>query len=126
MCVGGAHDAHLQHVRKSNIRRELAAPCHQRRVPATSHPTTDNAHLKPPSGAPAAPRAASVRCGGAGKSSLESAQGDSASLIALRTAAGAPIAPPSPNPFALVTDAPVGVSRWWTSIGGISRAVGGR
>src|SRR5215467_3028538 len=126
MRVGGAHDAHLQHVRKSNIRRELAAPCHQRRVLETSHRTTDNAHLKPRSGAPAARSAAWMRCGVAGNSSIETPNGDSASLIALRTAAGAPIAPPSPNPFALVTDAPVGVSRWWTSIGGISRAVGGR
>ena len=40
-----------------------------------------------------------------------SPNGDSASLIALTTAAGAPIAPPSPSPFAWVIDAPVQVSR---------------
>src|SRR4029077_19935550 len=76
--------------------------------------------------ASAAHSAARMRCGVAGTSSIETPNGDSASLIALSTAAGAPIAPPSPNPFALVTDACVSVAKWWISIAGTSRAVGGR
>ena len=55
--------------------------------------------------------AARMRCGVAGNSSIETPKGDSASLIALTTAAGAPIAPPSPSPLALVMEASVKVSR---------------
>src|SRR4051794_15974875 len=43
-----------------------------------------------------------IRRGVAGNSLITTPNGTSASLIALTTAAGAPIAPPSPNPFALV------------------------
>ena len=67
-----------------------------------------------------------MRCGVAGISSIDTPNGLSASLMALITAAGAPIAPPSPRPLALVIEASVSVSRWWISIGGISCAVGGR
>jgi hypothetical protein len=47
-------------------------------------------------------KAARMRCGVAGSSSIDTANGARASLMALRMAAGAPIAPPSPRPFALV------------------------
>ena len=40
-----------------------------------------------------------MRCGVAGISSIETPNGDSASLTALSTAAGAPMAPPSPKPL---------------------------
>src|SRR5262249_36946909 len=53
---------------------------------------------------PAARKAARIPCGVAGSSSIETPKGASASLIALRIAAGAPIAPPSPRPFALVME----------------------
>ena len=52
-----------------------------------------------------------MRCGVAGNSSIETPNGASASLMALTTAAGAPIAPPSPRPFALVIEACVQVSQ---------------
>ena len=48
----------------------------------------------------AARSAARMRCGVAGNSSIDTPNGASASLIALTTAAGAPIAPPSPRPLA--------------------------
>src|SRR5258708_22674481 len=54
--------------------------------------------------APAHRKAARIRCGVAGSSSIETPKGASASLMALRIAAGAPIAPPSPRPFALVIE----------------------
>ena len=49
--------------------------------------------------------AARMRCGVAGISSISTPNGDSASLMALITAAGAPMQPPSPRPFALVIEA---------------------
>jgi hypothetical protein len=52
-----------------------------------------------------------MRCGVAGNSSIETPNGERASLTALTTAAGAPMAPPSPSPFALVMDACVSVSK---------------
>src|SRR6202044_3794672 len=70
--------------------------------------------------------AARMRCGVAGISLMLTPNGVSASLIALSTAAGAPIAPPSPRPFECVSVASLKVSRWNSSIGGISRQVGGR
>ena len=48
--------------------------------------------------------AARIRCGVAGISSISTPNGVSASLMALSTAAGAPMAPPSPRPLALVMD----------------------
>ena len=53
----------------------------------------------------AARSAARIRCGVAGISSIATPNGASASLMALTTAAGAPIAPPSPTPLALVIEA---------------------
>ncbi|MFD0648521.1 hypothetical protein ACFQ2Y_07435 [Streptomyces malaysiensis subsp. malaysiensis] len=50
--------------------------------------------------------------------------GRSASLTALSTAAGAPMVPPSPAPFAPVSVKAQGVSRWWITTSGISCAVG--
>src|SRR5579884_444167 len=70
--------------------------------------------------------AARIRCGVAGISSISASNDESASLMALMIAAGAPIAPPSPRPLALVIELGLGVSRWCNSIGGISCAVGGR
>ena len=52
-----------------------------------------------------------MRCGVAGISSIETPKGESASFTALRIAAGAPIAPPSPRPLAPVTEPAAGVSR---------------
>src|SRR3974390_512735 len=50
------------------------------------------------------------RCGVAGISSICAPKGARASLIALSTAAGAPIVPPSPSPLALVIELTLGVS----------------
>src|SRR4029079_16223846 len=71
-------------------------------------------------------KAARIFRGVAGISSIETPNGARASLMALTTAAGAPIAPPSPTPLALVMEASLYVSMWCSSITGISRAVGGR
>ena len=54
--------------------------------------------------------AARMRCGVAGISSISTPNGDSASLMALITAAGGPMAPPSPRPLARVFDCVLGVS----------------
>src|ERR1700722_3769008 len=70
--------------------------------------------------------AARMRCGVAGISLIVAPNGVSASLMALRMAAGAPIAPPSPSPFARVIVASLKVSRCISSIGGISWQVGGK
>src|SRR5262249_2049214 len=59
----------------------------------------------------AARSAARMRRGVAGISSIVTPRCASASLIALRTAAGAPIVPPSPSPLARVTDPSAGVSK---------------
>src|SRR3954470_590285 len=59
----------------------------------------------------AARMAARTRSGVAGISNSSTPRGASASQIALITAAGAPIAPPSPRPLAPVTEASVMVSR---------------
>src|SRR6266566_1532353 len=61
--------------------------------------------------ASAARSAARMRCGVAGISSIEIWNGESASLIALMIAAGAPIAPPSPSPLAPVMVSLLSVSR---------------
>ena len=55
-------------------------------------------------------RAARMRCGVAGISSISTPNGESASFIALIIAAGAPIVPPSPSPLALVIEFVLGVS----------------
>jgi hypothetical protein len=51
-----------------------------------------------------------MRCGVAGISLISTPKDDSASLMALITAAGAPMPPPSPRPLALVIDWVDGVS----------------
>ena len=51
-----------------------------------------------------------MRCGVAGISSISTPKVLSASLIALITAAGAPMQPPSPSPLALVIEFTLGVS----------------
>src|SRR5690242_1456499 len=61
---------------------------------------------------PAARSAARIRCGVAGISSISIPNGARASLIALSTAAGAPMAPPSPRPLAFVSEFGLGVSMW--------------
>ena len=55
-------------------------------------------------------KAARMRCGVAGISSMSTPNGESASLIALTTAAGAPMQPPSPRPLAFVIELALGVS----------------
>src|SRR5439155_21803534 len=67
-----------------------------------------------------------MRGGVTGISKNSIPKGESASTMAFTTAAGAPIAPPSPTPLAPVIVASEMVSRWWISIGGTSAAVGGR
>src|SRR5690606_36336810 len=47
---------------------------------------------------------ARMRCGVAGMVSISTLNGVSASLMALSTAAGGPMEPPSPRPLALVID----------------------
>src|SRR5438552_2683027 len=134
MGMVGTHNTHVQHVREGDIGGECAAARHQRTVLETGHGAADETHIAPCSAivlhsscpahgsgssyspcvlssAPAARSAAWMRCGVAGNSSIKTPNGASASLIALTTAAGAPIAPPSPNPLALVTEACVGVAR---------------
>ena len=64
--------------------------------------------------------------GSTGIWSKQTAVPDSASLIAFSTAAGAPIVPPSPMPFAPVSLKANGVSRCTISIGHSSAAVGAR
>src|SRR5579864_6859204 len=59
----------------------------------------------------AARSAARMRRGVAGISSIATPRWASASLTALRIAAGAPIVPPSPRPLACVTEAAVGVAK---------------
>src|SRR5450631_2331675 len=54
--------------------------------------------------------AARMRCGVAGISSISTPNGVSASLMALTTAAGAPMLPPSPRPLAWVIEVVLGVS----------------
>src|SRR5690242_13180076 len=71
-------------------------------------------------------RAALTSDGSTGMWSNLIAVPDSASLTALRTAAGAPIVPPSPMPLAPVSLNREGVSRWTMSTGHISAAVGAR
>ena len=108
--VRGAHEPHVQHVGKRDVGGEAPAAGDERPVFEARHRAADEAHE-----APATRSAARMRCGVAGNSSIETPNGASASLIALTTAAGAPIVPPSPRPLALVTDASVNVTRWWIS-----------
>jgi hypothetical protein len=61
-----------------------------------------------------------------GMQSISTPRCASASLTAVAMHAGAPIVPPSPIPFAPVSENCDGVSRWRISIGGISDAVGTR
>ena len=84
-----AHHAHVQHVRKGDIGGEPAAARHQRPILETRHRTSDYAHVSVSTLASEAARsAARMRRGVAGNSSIDTPKGDSASLIALRTAAG--------------------------------------
>src|SRR5258708_22969681 len=90
-------------MREGNIRRIGAAPGDQRAIFKAQNRFSDEAHGGG-NHAPALRRAARIRCGVAGSSSIEMPKGASASLMALRIAAGAPIVPPSPRPFALVIE----------------------
>jgi hypothetical protein len=108
---GRTHHAHVQLMRKRDIGRVGAATRHQRAILEPRNRSADEAHLGSAHAAPAARKAARMRCGVAGNSSIETPNGASASLMALRMAAGAPMAPPSPRPLALVTEASVRVSR---------------
>src|ERR1700730_14888345 len=123
---GRAHHAHMKLMRKRDVGRVSATACNQRAILETRNRAADKAHGGCDQAAPAARKAARMRCGVAGIASIEMLNGTSASLMALRMAAGAPIAPPSPRPFAFVTEASVRVSRWWISMRGTSRAVGKR
>src|SRR5437899_11687921 len=90
-------------MREGNVRRIGAAPGDQRAVFKARNRFSDEGHGGG-NHVPAARNAARMRCGVAGSSSIETPKGASASLMALRIAAGAPIAPPSPRPFALVIE----------------------
>src|SRR5260370_36525563 len=89
-------------MREGNVRRIGAASGDQRAIFKARNRFSDEAHGSG-NHAPAPRKAARIRCGVAGSSSIETPKGASASLMALRIAAGAPIAPPSPGPFPLVT-----------------------
>src|SRR5262249_58852217 len=100
-----AHEAHVEHAREGDVGGEASAPSHQGRVLEPRHGTADDAHLAdrliPP------PRsAAPMRCGVAGVSSVATPKGESPALTAVSTAAGPPVAPPSPSPLALVAHRP--------------------
>src|SRR5229473_381251 len=106
-------------MREGNVRRIGAAPSDQRAIFKARNRFSDEGHIAGDHAAPTPRKAARIRCGVAGSSSIETPKGASASLMALRIAAGAPIAPPSPRPFALVIEhASDRVSRWWISIVG--------
>src|SRR5262245_23956885 len=106
---------------RSLLRQSEAALASRRRVRGNEW-TVAFAHT----GFSLARSSARILCGVAGISSISTPNGDNASLIALITAAGAPMVPPSPRPLARVTEFWLGVSMWWSSISGISWAVGGR
>src|SRR5215470_4479517 len=97
-----ARDPHVKLVRERNVRRIGAAPDDERAIFNTRNGSADEVHGGNHAQAPR--KAARIRCGVAGSSSIETPKGASASLMALRIAAGAPIAPPSPRPFALVIE----------------------
>src|SRR5258708_30940940 len=88
---------------EGNVRRIRAASGEQRAIFKARNRFSDEADGSG-NHAPAHRKAARIRCGVAGSSSIETPKGASASLMALRIAAGAPIAPPSPRPFALVIE----------------------
>ena len=106
-----AHHAHGELVREADIGGELAVPGHQRAIFEALDRAADEAHGDHAAFAAAARSAARMRWGVAGNSSIETPNGESASLTALTIAAGAPMVPPSPRPLALVTEAGVSVSR---------------
>src|SRR5216683_4387311 len=114
----------MQLMRERDVGRIGAATRDQRAILKPRNRLSNESHGSCDYAAPAARKAARMRCGVAGHSSIETPNGASASLMALRIAAGAPMAPPSPRPLAFVTEASVRVSRWWISMGGISWAVG--
>ena len=91
-------------------------PVTKRPILQTGHGSSDEVHVRTCPRAEAARSAARMRCGVAGNSSIDTPNGDRASLMALTTAAGGPIAPPSPSPLALVRELPStfpdGGSRW--------------
>src|SRR5262249_35405620 len=64
------------------------------------------------------------RSGVTGSSLISTPSGASASAMALATAAGAPMVPPSPTPLKPPSVVGEGWSRWITSMGGTSPAVG--
>jgi hypothetical protein len=68
--------------------------------------------------------ARTTRAGVIGCSVSITQSGASASLTALRIAAGAPVAPASPAPLNPPAMPGAGVSMWWVSIGGTSAKVG--
>src|SRR5258708_36023230 len=110
-------------MREGNVRRIGAVPGDQRAIFKARNRFSDEGHGG--NHPPAARNTARIRCGVAGSSSIETPKGASATLTALRIAAGAPIAPPSPKPLAPVMEDAAGDSMWCNSIGGISHAVGG-
>src|SRR6516165_2967585 len=99
MRLGRAHDTHMQHVCKGDVGRKTAGARDQDPIFKPRNRAADEAHFTP-----AACSAARIFLGVAGSSSMDAPKGEIASLMALRIAAGAPMVPPSPSPFALVTD----------------------
>src|SRR6266849_2768415 len=90
-------------MREGNVRRIGAAPSDQRAIFKARNRFSDEAYGSG-NHAQAPRKAARIRCGVAGSSSIETPKRARASLMALRIAAGAPIAPPSPRPLALVIE----------------------
>src|SRR5689334_4637880 len=108
---------------------ERPARLYGHRVLAVVDPQPDGVavgHGAPVLASPVLVSAACRSVGSTGIWSKLTAVPDSASLIAFSTAAGAPIVPPSPMPFAPVSLKADGVSRCTISIGHSSAAVGAR
>src|SRR5687768_3460417 len=93
---------------------------------AHGHPKVDlhAVAYRPGPGPPSRPSARSTRSGVMGWSEISAPNGASASLTALRMAAGAPVVPASPAPLKPPAIDGAGVSRWWSSNAGRSAAVG--
>src|ERR1700730_14865516 len=103
---------------------ERPARLHGQRVLAVVDPQADGVAIDHDGAVLASAACWSV--GSTGIWSKQTAVPDSASLIAFSTAAGAPIVPPSPMPFAPVSLNADGVARCTISIGHSSAAVGAR
>ena len=104
--------------------RTSAPPARTSPGPATSASSdTHRFGRSSPVGGQMVPRSSRILVGGRCWSRTTAPDGRSASAIALQSAAGAPMAPPSPTPRKSIGPCG-GDSRWWISMWGISALVG--